>query len=254
MKINPAGSTSTKENLDPFDGFSADGHVKNATEILAALPNDPYPGNLRHLFRDNVFGNIILAARRLWFQGYEGCWLEIPELPSSWLLTPFLQKFIEEERRKLAAMMNVDDCFRCKDISTLNDTRVDLQYALGFGEHRCVQADFLMPAILEMAAKIEATETTVNIVPEPGPRNRPILFNSRATDMLLRNLVDFATKFHLDGTIAKQIHQKYIRSLGSVDKNSVDYELGAISFIFDVHISNFRVLFSHFSSILTNFF
>ena len=59
---------------DPFFGFSADGKVETP-DVLSALPNDPHIGRLLDLFSDNkVIGNIILAARRLWYRGFDGRW------------------------------------------------------------------------------------------------------------------------------------------------------------------------------------
>ena len=78
-EINPSGSTHflpDEENLDPFYGFTTDGKVVNAathaTTRLSALPDDPYLEDLQKLFKDEVLGNIILAARREWFRGV--CW------------------------------------------------------------------------------------------------------------------------------------------------------------------------------------
>jgi len=105
-KINLEGNTFfSVTDPDPFYGFSADGKVKevDVQNVLSALPDDPHLVHLRQLFRDNeVVGNVILAARRRWFQGYEGRWSELPEIPSSWLLTPLLEELARDMDRDTA--------------------------------------------------------------------------------------------------------------------------------------------------------
>ena len=45
------------------------------------------------LFSDNeVLGNVILKARKVWYQGFEERWNEMPELPSSYLITPLIEE------------------------------------------------------------------------------------------------------------------------------------------------------------------
>ena len=48
-------------------------------------------------------------------------------------------------------MMAVTEVFECVRSEQLDDERVDIRYALGFGGASCVQADFLIPAMMAMA-------------------------------------------------------------------------------------------------------
>ena len=74
------------------------------------------------------------------------------------------------QRRKLGNMMNVD-IIQCDDLNKLDDSRgVDMGFALGFGDKQCVQADFLVPAILAMANELGVP---LVVIPEGKPTNRP---------------------------------------------------------------------------------
>ncbi len=208
--VNPAGQTHFSQANDNLFGFAPDGLVSDPLTVLLALPDDPYLTDLLHLFSDNeVLGNIILISQKMWYQGFRGRWDEMPDLPSSYLITteieevaaqmdvetasnlttnflgyqqkyskggvsellcylidmlPLdgredlaqlkvdidvdsskeLKKFIEDERFELARMMNVDSIFEHENIEKVDDTRVDMQLALGFSDHKCIQADFLI--------------------------------------------------------------------------------------------------------------
>jgi len=86
VEVNPTGTTHflpDEESLDPFHGFAADGTVVDAAVRLDALPDDPHLRSLQKLFKNEVLGNIILAARRAWFRGYVGRWETMPPLPRS---------------------------------------------------------------------------------------------------------------------------------------------------------------------------
>jgi len=86
-------SSSSVGEEDPFEGFGANGHVSDPVKTLSAFPGDPFLDDLRNLYKENeVIGNIILASRKLWYQGFEGRWDGLPQLPSSFLLTPIIEE------------------------------------------------------------------------------------------------------------------------------------------------------------------
>ena len=144
-----------------------------------------------------------------------------------------LKRFIESERLNLARMMGVDDIFQHDDIKKVDDSRVDMRLALGFGDHKCIQADFLFPAVLEMS---KSANIPVTLIPSSGPRRRPILFNSRATERMMCNLEYFARRYGLSQTKAQEITTKYKASLKEVDNNDKEHDLGSIAFLLDVGI------------------
>ena len=145
-----------------------------------------------------------------------------------------LDNFISNERRELARMMGVDGIFEHTDIRTVDDSRVDMKLALGFGVHKCIQADFLFPALLEMSKR---ASIPITVIPMAGPRHRAILFNSLATDQIMRNLDYFALRHGLDQGTAKEIMQKYKTSMSRVDKNQKEYDLASIGFFLNVSLS-----------------
>ena len=272
-KINQNGHISQVNGADPFEGFSQEGHVSDIQRVLAAPPDDPYLLGLHTAFSesDEITGNIILAARRLWCQGYIGRWEEYPEFPSSHILTrlieelarqldqetahnlttnflsyqqrylvkqmeklhaisdhiadkeapelfaflidrlplnerpdliklkdelaiestPAFQQFIIQERHQLALMIGVEEIFEYDNLETVDDDNVDLRLALGFDDHKCIQTDFLFPAILSMGGKVEMP---VTVIPNAGNHNRVLLFNSVATRHLMDNLMNSCRK------------------------------------------------------------
>jgi hypothetical protein len=102
-----------------------------------------------------------------------------------------------------------------------------MQLALGFGDHKFIQADFLFPAVLEMSRRATFPVTPI---PSSRPRRRPILFNSRATDHLMHNLDYFALRHGLSQSIAQEIAMKYKVNLSGVIGGQKDRNLGAIAF------------------------
>jgi len=328
-KVNQNGhiSNSQVDDVDPLEGFSQDGGVSDIPAVLAALPDDPYLKDLHANFSgDKVMGNIILAARRLWCQGFDERWDQYPELPSSFLLTPLIeelarrmdqetaanltanflsyqqcylakqmerlyvvdarvadklapelftflidylpldnrpdlvklkndlavdsipefQQFIMQERQELASMMGVSEICKYDTIEAVDDTKVDIRYALGFGDHKCIQADFLLPAILSMGNKVKMPITAI---PNAGTRNRVLLFNSRATSTLMDNLGRFAEKFGMDISIAKDIEKKYKIAMTGAGEETVEYDLRKLSFLINVSIIRFISFYPLISSI-----
>ena len=142
-----------------------------------------------------------------------------------------LQRFIQEQRQQLAVMMGVDGIYEYEDLMTVNEKYVDLRLALGFGGHKCIQADFLLPAILAMATEVDMP---ITIIPDCSTRNR--------TRLLMHNLVYFASIYRLDEEVAETIQQKFADSLKGVAMDSPDYDLGAIAFFLNVCIENFILL------------
>jgi hypothetical protein len=99
--IDPAGRTYFSSANYDLSGFAPDSRVSDSIAVLAALPNDPYLDDLLDLFSDNeVLGNIILIARKIWYRGFEEKWNEMPDVPSSYLITPMIEE--------LAAQMDVE--------------------------------------------------------------------------------------------------------------------------------------------------
>jgi hypothetical protein len=310
---------------DPLEGFLRDGQVDDIQRVLSAFPGDPYLQGLHKSYEDNeIMGNIILAARKLWHHGFNGKWEELPEFPTSMYLSQLIEElsrtldkdtaanittnflgyqqnflshyleeldsellkekaapelfsylinmlpiddrpdliklrdklkvetslkfnnFISHQRKELAVMMGVDEIYQAESILDIDDNRVDMRLALGFGEHKCVQADFLLPAILGMATKVDMS---VVIIPDAGVRNRFILFNSRATETLMRNLNEYATKYQLDLTIANEIKSAYIKSTSELG-DSPEHDLTSISFLIDV--SNMIICCIDISSVDSN--
>jgi len=67
--------------------------------------------------------------------------------------SPVLQQFVKDQRQHLGEVMGVDDIYEHANIAEVDDTKVDIQLALGFGDNRCIQADFLIPAMMAMASE-----------------------------------------------------------------------------------------------------
>jgi len=358
--LNPNGKTffSQHGDLDPFEGFSADGQVSDIWQVLSALPDDPFLKELHNAYnrdktrgkkneadekkeedekeegdekeeederderderdekdeKDQVMGNVILAARRLWCQGYEGKWDEFPELPTSRFLTrqfeeisrvldrdtvaslvtnfldyqekyicrllgewrknnpsfdlereksapellcylidllplsgrpdlvelktrlgvdnsPQLQEFIMQRRQELATMMGVKEIYQYDRLENVDDSKVDMRLALGFGDEKCVQADFLIPAILGMAAKIGLP---VKVIPDARPSHCPIIFNSVGSRVLLSNLPALAEKYGMDISVAEAIGEKFEEKTRGLSRDSVEFDLATITFLFTV--------------------
>lgn len=311
---------SQAERADPFQGFSSDGHVSDVKGTLTALPDDPYVESLyAGLFKsDEITGNIILAARRLWCQGFDGNWNEYPETPSSCFLTnlieelcrqldretatnittnflsyqqrylskrmeslpfvdthvkdklaelfaylidilpldgrpdlvklkddlavdsvPQFMQFIIQERQELASMMGVKEIFEYDTPDTVDDEKVDMRLALGFGDHKCIQTDFLIPAILSMGRK---AGMAVTLIPKGGTCNRTLLFNSIASNTFMNNLRKLAAKFRMDIDskvieVANNIEKKYKEAMKGIDGDSIEYDLRKLSFLIDVSIT-----------------
>ena len=137
-----------------------------------------------------------------------------------------LEKFINDERCELAKMMGVDRVFEHADIKEVDDSQVDMKLALGFGEHQCIQGDFLFPALLEMSKRASIPVTASPLL-DPGTA----LFCS--TPQIMCNL-DYFALHGLDQGTAKEITQKYKTSLSRVDKNQKEYDLTSIAFFLNV--------------------
>jgi len=139
-----------------------------------------------------------------------------------------LGKFVEEQRRKLGNMMNMD-IIKCDDLNKLDDSRgVDMGFALGFGNKQCVQADFLVPAILAMANELGVP---LVVIPEGKPTNRPLLFGSDQTLRLLRNLPYLAHRYSLDKDVAEMLQTQFNVAVAGVEPKSVAFDLTSVSFI-----------------------
>jgi hypothetical protein len=309
----PSTSAFSSMDTDPFQGFSGDGRVTDS-RYLAAFSGDPYLDGLIASFKnDEVLGNVILAARRLWCRGFEGRWNDFPDIPSSRFLTklieemakemdretaanltrnflryheqyisyrlkefdqnhdtslpknkntaklfsylinmisldgqpelselqkkcnvdsPEIQNFILHYRKELASIMGVEEICRFK-ASTVVDytTKVDIYLALGLAGEKCIQTDFLIPAILYMANKINMP---VTVIPLSKSRHRPITFNSGETQIFLNNIVELAEKFKMDVKLAGSIKTKYMESSKNIAKDSPDSDLFNIEFLFNV--------------------
>jgi len=309
-KVNVAGPRIFNDADDPFFGFSADGKV-GMPNVLSALPNDPHIDRLLHLFSDNeVVGNIILAARRLWYRGFDGRWEDLPTIPSGRLfkevideltrdmdkdtalcvcrnfllvqakylskkLEPIvsaepgvkrdgldelmcylvdrlplrgrddlikikaevfngsqtLKDFVGTERERLRGMMAVSTILECENKGELDDESVDVRYALGFGSLPCIQADFLIPAMLSMANELDLK---LSVIPNSSPKNRPVTLSAAATDKLLRNLQKLAIRYNLDQGTAEKLVTNYNNHMHGVDKEAPDHDLRVISFCLNV--------------------
>ena len=223
-----------EESLDPFHGFTADGKVEDVATRLSALPDDPFLEDLRTLYKDEVLGNIILAARRAWFRGYAGHWETMPPFRASRFglnplleelareidtsasectsrtfinvqhryiarhldpiladnpeykhddmvellcLTinripldgrpalqrlkirvdldnsPVLNEFVTQQRQSLERMIGADIVVYGNE-NELDDDHLDVRYALGLGNAKCLQLDLLVPAIVGMATEL----------------------------------------------------------------------------------------------------
>lgn len=315
-EIHPGGSTHflpDEESLDPFHGFTADGKVGDAAVRLSALPDDPFLQDLRALYKDEVLGNIILAARRAWFRGYAGCWESMPPLRGSRFgfnplleelardmdtsasactsntfinvqrryvarhlehiladnpeykhddlvellcLTinripldgrpalqrlkarfdldnsPVLSVFVTQQRQSLERMVGAEIVV-CGSESELDDDHLDVRYALGLGRARCLQLDLLVPAIVGMARELSLPAI---VLPEAGPTDRPLTFNHRMTVQVGRSLASYAEAFGRDQVVAERISDRYKAGLAQLDKDDPEYDLQAISLLFDVRI------------------
>jgi len=142
-----------------------------------------------------------------------------------------LQEFVENQRRKLGEMMDAP-VVKCDKLDELDDTRgVDIGFAIGFGDKQCVQADFLIPALLRMA---KDADIPITIIPEGRPVNMPVRFGSRQTHQLLGNLSYFAEKYSLDREVAQSIETQFNDHIAKLNKNSSAYDLACISFLADV--------------------
>ena len=307
VKIDPNAATHflpDEESLDPFHGFTADGKVEDAMR-LSALPNDPFLQSLQKLYKDEVLGNIILAARRAWFRGYAGCWETMPPLPPCFGLTrlfeelacemdssasacisrsfinlehryiakhlepilvdhpelkhdelveflclainrlpldgspqlktmidksPVLSTFIAQQRQSLELMVNAEIVV-CGSMDELDDDHLDICYALGLGDARCLQLDLLVPAIVGMATELGLP---VTVLPEAGPTDHPLTFNHVMTVQVGCSLPDYAKAFGRNQMVAEQISGKFKAELAGLDEDDHSYDLRAISFLFNV--------------------
>ena len=142
-----------------------------------------------------------------------------------------LTAFIDDERAKLARMMDVNAIYEHTSRTRVDDTQVDMKLALGFGSSKCIQADFLFPAILEMSRR---ADIPITAIPSSGPRHRVLMFNSKATDQIMRNLEHFARRYSLSPESGEKISKRYKERLKEVDKTSHEYDLTSIAFFLDV--------------------
>jgi hypothetical protein len=142
-----------------------------------------------------------------------------------------LQEFILLHRQELATMMGVKEIYQYDRLENVDDSKVDMRLALGFGDEKCVQADFLIPAILSMAAKIGLS---VKVIPDPRPSHCPILFNSLGSRILLSNLPALAEKYSMDVVIAEALGKKFEEKTKGLSRESVDFDLATIAFLFTV--------------------
>lgn len=298
---------------DPLNGFQIDGTVTDR-KIFKAWPSDPYLANLSKLFKDQIVGNVILAARQAWFRGYAQGWGNMPNIPTAQFMQHLLSQlareldsetaanitknflryqecyikkqleplqatrpelnvrgmaelvcmkidqlpldgrddlrvvnasiisgsvaaaelevFVSTERTKLSAWIGATLVSRM-DAKQLQDNEVDIGFALGFGEKKCVQVDYLVPAIMEMARIVNMP---VTIIPESGPTNRAIQFDIYMTQMIIKNLDKFAEGLGLDIEVAKRAKKRLEGQLKLVQDGDMAYDLHAIKILFDVGI------------------
>ncbi|HVI21803.1 MAG TPA: hypothetical protein VM660_07125, partial [Bacillus sp. (in: firmicutes)] len=142
-----------------------------------------------------------------------------------------LQRFVENQRQKLGEMMDTP-VVKCDKLDELDDTcGVDIGFAIGFGDKQCIQADFLIPALLTMA---KDADIPITIIPEGRSVNVPVRFGSRQTHQLLGNLSYFAKKYSLNQEVAQLIETQFNDHIAKLDKNSSAYDLACISFLADV--------------------
>ena len=141
-----------------------------------------------------------------------------------------LQTFIAVERQQLAMWMAAELVF-CNNIEQLEEGKVDIGFALGFGEKRCIFVDYLLPAIMGMAHKVGMA---VTLIPEPGPTFRPIQFNCDMTKCLVHSLPRFARKFGMDKIVATRIYKRFQEELQHHKKDSEEYDLQAVSLLINV--------------------
>lgn len=141
-----------------------------------------------------------------------------------------LQGFVVEQRQKLGEFMG-SNVVEYEDLQEVDDGNgVDMGFALGFGEKQCVQADFLIPALLGMAKEIDVS---LVVLPEGSLVNHPLLFGSDQIAQLLRRLPYFAELYGLDKDIAAAIYEQYESIIGTAG-SSVEHDLRRISFIASV--------------------
>jgi len=298
---------------DPLDGFLIDGTVPDRN-IFKALPSDPYLANLAKLLKDDVVGNIILAARKAWFRGYAQDWGNMPNIPTAQCMQHLLSQlareldtetaanvtrnflryqehyikkqlepllatrpelnvnkiaelvcmkidqlpldgrddlqavdasissksmaaaelevFVNTERKKLSRWIGATLVSRV-DVKQLKENEVDIGFALGFGEKKCVQVDYLVPAIIEMARIVNMP---VTVIPEPAPTNRVIQFDIDTTKIIIKNLDKFAESLGLDIEVAKRTQERLEGQLKLVKDGDMAHDLHAIKILFDVGI------------------
>ena len=139
-----------------------------------------------------------------------------------------LKDFVAAQRKKLGEFMgsNIIKLENTNNVDKDMD-KVDMRYALGFGKESCIQADFLIPALLGMA---NAIGDPLVVLPEGGLVNRPILFNSVQTPQLFRNISYFAGLYGLDEGVAGTIETQFKNNVGTKG-NSAEYDLKCISFL-----------------------
>ena len=152
-----------------------------------------------------------------------------------------LQDFVGAEREHLRRIMAVTEIFKCESADELDDERVDVRYALGFGDASCIQADFLIPAMMAMASEMELN---LSVIPDARPKNRPVTLSATMTDTLLRNLNELAIRFDLDQDTAGKLVAKYKGHMDGVDKEDPDHDLRVISFCLNVCITTFFCFFT----------
>jgi len=143
-----------------------------------------------------------------------------------------LQAFVATERQQLATWMAVE-LMSCDRVEQLEDGKVDVGFALGFGEKKCVLADYLLPAIMAMAHK---AGMSVTLIPEPGPTYRPIQFNVDMTKRLVLSLPKFAKKFGADKAVAARICKVFYEELKQHKEDSEAYDLRAVSVLINVGV------------------
>jgi hypothetical protein len=147
-----------------------------------------------------------------------------------------LRSFVEEQRRKLGLMMgqNIVTYENPKDVD--DNTGVDMQFALGW--KKCVQADFLIPALMAMAKEINLP---ITIIPEGGLVNVPVIFGSRMTSTFLRHLQYFAQIYGIDQKIAEQIEEQFFKHMENIKEKSVEFDLKCVDFLAKVIRSEFLI-------------
>jgi hypothetical protein len=144
--------------------------------------------------------------------------------------SPALSMFVTQRRQALEQMVDAEVVV-VNNKDALDENHLDFRYALGIGNARCLQLDLLVPAIVGMAAELGLPAI---ILPEAGPTDRPVTFNQRMTIQLGHSLVDYAKTFGRDNVIAKRISNKYKTELAKLDADDPEYDLQAISLLFDV--------------------